>query len=75
VGHLVTPLADNGEQVQADQVRAFIENLHGFNGIIGEYDFRDGSQRGLTEDNVMMMRWDAAENTWTAVSRLGGQPL
>ena len=64
-----------GPEASAEQVRAFIENLHGFNGIIGEYDFRDGSQRGLTEDDVMMMRWDAAKNTWTAVSRLGGQPL
>jgi branched-chain amino acid transport system substrate-binding protein len=71
----VEALRTIGPSATADQVRAFIENLHGFNGIIGEYDFRDGSQRGLTEDNVMMMRWDAAENTWTAVSRLGGQPL
>jgi branched-chain amino acid transport system substrate-binding protein len=71
----VEALRKVGPSASADQLRTFIENLHGFNGILGEYDFRDGSQRGLTEGNVMMMRWDSTKETWVAVSRLGGQPL
>jgi branched-chain amino acid transport system substrate-binding protein len=59
----------------AEQVRGYIAGLHGYTGLSGDYDFRDGSQRGLTEQNVMLVRWDADKETWNAVSRPGGQPL
>jgi branched-chain amino acid transport system substrate-binding protein len=71
----VDALRTMGPSATADQLRAFIEGLHGFHGILGDYDFRDGSQRGLTQGDVMMMRWDRARDSWTAVSQLGGQPL
>jgi len=38
------------------------------------YDFRDGSQRGLTESNGIMVRWDAGRDTWVAISKFGGAP-
>ena len=44
-------------------------------GITGTYDFRDGSQRGLTEQNGIMVRWDAGRDTWVAISKFGGAPL
>jgi branched-chain amino acid transport system substrate-binding protein len=64
-----------GPDAGADQIRQYIENLHDYIGINGVYDFRDGSQRGLTEHNLMVMRWDIDKGTWSAVSGLGGGPL
>lgn len=64
-----------GPDATAAQVRTSIAGLHGFTGISGDYDFRDGSQRGLTERNVMVMRWDSGKDTWSAVSRPGGVPI
>lgn len=64
-----------GPDAPSTRLREYIASLHGFTGVSGEYDFRDGSQRGLTDKNVMVMRWDNDKGTWTAVSRLGGTPL
>jgi branched-chain amino acid transport system substrate-binding protein len=64
-----------GPDAGADQIRQYIENLHDYIGINGVYDFRDGSQRGLTEHNLMIMRWDIDKGTWSAVSGLGGGPI
>ena len=56
------------------QLRDYLAGLHGFSGLNGAYDFRDGSQRGLTEKNGIMVRWDAARDTWVAISKFGGAP-
>lgn len=70
----ISALRSLGPDATPDQIRNYIGNLHGFNGIAGSYDFRTG-QTGLTESNIMIMRWDPAKVTWTAVSKLGGTPL
>jgi branched-chain amino acid transport system substrate-binding protein len=57
------------------QLRDYLSALHGFSGANGTYDFRDGSQRGLTEKNGIMVRWDAARDTWVAISKFGGAPV
>ncbi len=57
------------------QLRDYLSDLHGFSGANGTYDFRDGSQRGLTEKNGIMVRWDAGRDTWVAISKFGGAPL
>jgi branched-chain amino acid transport system substrate-binding protein len=64
-----------GPDASAEQIRNYIEKLHGFVGLAGDYDFRDGSQRGLTEKNLLIMRWDPPKGTWSAVSALGGGPM
>lgn len=64
-----------GPNATAAQLKNYIEGLHGFNAVAGEYDFRDGGQRGLTVRNVVIMRWDPAKVGWVAVSQLGGLPL
>jgi len=64
-----------GPDASAEQIRAHIANLHDYIGINGVYDFRDGSQRGLTEHNLMIMKWDSDKGTWSAVSGLGGGPM
>jgi len=64
-----------GTGATAAQIHDYLEGLHGFPGITGIYDFRDGSNRGLSEKDVMVMRWDADRTTWTTVSKYGGLPL
>ncbi len=71
----IAALRTVGPAATAGQLKNYIEGLHGFTGVAGEYDFRDGGQRGLTERNVVIMRWDAAKVGWVAVSQLGGLPL
>jgi branched-chain amino acid transport system substrate-binding protein len=72
---VISALRALGPQATAEQLRTYLANLHGFSGVSGDYDFRDGSQRGLGERNIAAMRWDEARGTWTVVSRLGGEPL
>jgi branched-chain amino acid transport system substrate-binding protein len=64
-----------GTNATAAQFRAYLSDLHGFAGANGVYDFRDGSQRGLTEANAIMVRWDTGRDTWVAISKFGGEPL
>lgn len=64
-----------GLDASAAQVRAYVENLHGFVGANGRYDFRKTPRRGLDDANVVIARWDAARDGWTAMSRPGGVPL
>jgi branched-chain amino acid transport system substrate-binding protein len=64
-----------GLNASAADLKAYLLQLHGFAGANGVYDFRDGSQRGLTEQNGIMVRWDAGRDTWVAISKFGGVPL
>lgn len=64
-----------GPDATADQLRAHLANLHGYVGLYGEYDFRDGSQRGLSADNVIVQRYDASKPGFVAVTDFGGRPL
>jgi branched-chain amino acid transport system substrate-binding protein len=52
-----------------------IEQMHGFAGTVGVFDFRDGSQRGVGLNGLVIARWDAAKKTWATVSEPGGKPL
>ena len=72
---LIDALRHTGLDASPDTIRAYIESLHGFAGINGIYDFRDGSQRGLTENTAIVIRYDAASSTFTGVSKAGGAPL
>ena len=72
---VIDALRHVGSDAPADKIRDFMANLHGYQGITGPYDFRDGSNRGLNANGVVVMRWDVAKTTWTPVSRPGGAPL
>ena len=54
-----------GTNATAAQLHAYIEGLHGFMGIAGAYDFRDGSNRGISAADTVMMRWDGSKDNWT----------
>jgi branched-chain amino acid transport system substrate-binding protein len=61
---LIDALRHVGPDAKADAIRDYIENLHGFAGICGMYDFRGGNQRGLTADDVVVFRWDVPKGDW-----------
>lgn len=64
-----------GLNATASQIRDYLTALRGWAGVAGLYDFRAIPQRGVGTDNAVMARWDAAKNSWVAVSKLGGDPL
>jgi branched-chain amino acid transport system substrate-binding protein len=62
-----------GPDATATQVRDFIVQLHGFIGINGVYDFRDGTQRGLTVNGNILVRFDPSTKRFIAVTGPGGK--
>ncbi len=68
----VAALNTIGFGATAVQMKAFIDHLHGFAGVYGIYDFRDGSQRGLAPSNGIVVKWDSARDYWVPVSKFGG---
>jgi hypothetical protein len=42
---------------------------------MGRYDFTAVPQRGLTEQSVFVVRWDAQRDWWQAVSGAAGEAL
>jgi branched-chain amino acid transport system substrate-binding protein len=72
---VVDALRKLGPDATAAQLHAYLENLHGYVGISGTYDFRGGNQRGLTLDDVVITRWDEATGGITTVAMHGGVPL
>ena len=72
---LIDAVRHLGPDAKASDIRDYIENLHDFAGICGFYDFRGGNQRGLTADNVLVLRWDNGKSDWvTAGSARGKGP-
>jgi branched-chain amino acid transport system substrate-binding protein len=72
---VVDALRHVGTDATPDAIRAYLEGLHGWAGINGLYDFRDGSQRGLAENTAIIIHWNAADATFRGVSKPGGAPL
>ena len=44
-------------------------------GVSGLYDYTKSPQRGLTLDDVLITRWDATADKWSAVSQPTGTPI
>jgi branched-chain amino acid transport system substrate-binding protein len=70
---LVDAFRHLGFNATADQLHAYMESLHGWSGVNGTYDFRDGSQRGVTERSIVVYHWDPAKADFAAISRPGGE--
>jgi branched-chain amino acid transport system substrate-binding protein len=64
-----------GFDAQPAQIRDYIDNLRGWSGINGTYDFRAYPQRGIGIESVIVQRWDPATERGIAVSRPGGAVL
>ncbi len=59
----------------AAQLHDYLENLQGYAGIDGIYNFVRVKQRGLDLSNTIVVRWDSSAQDWTPVSKLTGTPL
>jgi ABC-type branched-subunit amino acid transport system substrate-binding protein len=71
---IVAGLRKLGPAATGPALNAYIQNLHGWSGINGEYDFRS-NQGGLTSNSLVMVVWNAAKKTFVPASRPGGAPL
>jgi branched-chain amino acid transport system substrate-binding protein len=69
---LINAIRHFGPTATAAQIHDYIENLHGFAGINGLYDFRTGDQRGLEDKSVKVFRWNDLAKRFVAVSGPGG---
>jgi branched-chain amino acid transport system substrate-binding protein len=71
----VEALRKFGPSATPVQVRDYVSSVQNWPGINGRYDFVKEPQRGLGDDSVVMVRWNAAGQSWTALSKPGGAPL
>ena len=69
---LVAALRATGPSATPEQVQQYLQNLHGYAGIYGIYDFRDGSQRSVGEMSGIIDTWDPNKKAFVAVSKPGG---
>jgi branched-chain amino acid transport system substrate-binding protein len=72
---VIDALRKIGPTATAAQLHTYLEGLHDYTGITGTYDFRDGSQRGLTVNSTLIMRWDPDKSDFVSVSKAGGAPM
>lgn len=63
-----------GTNATADQIHDYIETLHGFAGVNGLYDFRDGGQRGIGSQAIVVDKWDPVKKAFIVLSKPGGSP-
>jgi branched-chain amino acid transport system substrate-binding protein len=64
-----------GPAASATQIRDFIAGLKGEPGIDGFLDFPASPQRGLSDTNAVVTRWEPAKKAWVVLSQPGGLPL
>ncbi len=72
---LVDALRKLGPDASAAKLKAYLSTSQGFTGVNGPYDFKAEPQRGLGSKNIVMVRYDQKDGSFTAVSKLGGSPL
>jgi branched-chain amino acid transport system substrate-binding protein len=72
---LVTALRELSPGASAPKLRDYLVKLKGWVGTNGFYDFVAMPQRGLGDNNVVMVRWDGEHSNGVAVSAFGGAPL
>jgi branched-chain amino acid transport system substrate-binding protein len=69
---VIDALRKLGPNASGADLQGYIEKLTSYVGITGTYNFADGNQRGLTVDDLLIMRWDNDKSDFVAVSKLGG---
>jgi len=72
---LVDALRAVGPDASPVALRDHILHLKSYAGIDGVYDFETVPQRGLSDANVVVARWDGDRTRWEVVSRPTGIPL
>lgn len=69
---VISAIRHIGVSATADQIRDYIDNLHGFAATSGIYDFGDSEQRGLTINALVIDKWDPSTNEFAPASAPGG---
>jgi branched-chain amino acid transport system substrate-binding protein len=69
---VISALRAVGPDASAEQLRNWLLNLHGWAGIDGLYDFRDGSQKGLSMNAMVIYRWDQGRSAFVVSSGAAG---
>jgi ABC-type branched-subunit amino acid transport system substrate-binding protein len=72
---MIDALQRFGFDLTAAQLHTYIAGLKGWVGADGRYDFVANPQRGLSDTNCLVVRWEPGSGTWVGVSKLGGAPL
>jgi branched-chain amino acid transport system substrate-binding protein len=67
-------LAHRGIDASADQIHDYIESLHGLAGVNGIYDYRDGGQRGIGAQAIVVDKWDPKAKAFVVMTKPGGSP-
>ncbi len=71
---VIDALRSVGPDATGEQLRAWVAKQNAYPGIAGIYNFTN-DMHGLTVDDMLVMRWDAAKSGWVTVSNFGGTPL
>ncbi len=69
---IIDTLKHVGVNASAQQIHNYIEKIHDFAGVIGIYNYTDGSQRGIGLNSVVVEQWSPKKKDWFAVSSSGG---
>jgi branched-chain amino acid transport system substrate-binding protein len=72
---VVSVLRALGPEASAAQLRDGILRLRRFASAAGFYDFSSGDQHGLSQDAILVIRWDPKSGRSVVVSAPGGAPL
>ncbi len=72
---VVAGLRKLGTNATSAQLKDFIANLTGFDGVDGVYDFKKYPQRGLGPESSTVTTYDPKNKAWVWLSKPGGAPL
>lgn len=64
-----------GADANAQKLRTYLNNLKGWTGVNGPYDYKANPQRGIGANNIVIVRYDAASGQGVGVSKPGGEPI
>lgn len=69
---VLSALRTLGTDATPDQIRTYVNGIHGLPGVEAVFDFRSGDMRGLPTDAARMLQWDKTKETWYVASGPGG---
>jgi branched-chain amino acid transport system substrate-binding protein len=62
-----------GLDATAAQLHDYVEHLQGWAGINGIYRFQGNTQRGVTQNSIVVFQWNPSRHDFVAVSKPGGR--
>ena len=71
----IAALRAAGTDATPDQIRSYVNGIHGLPGVQAVFDFRSGDMRGIPTDAARILQWDKTKETWYIASGPGGAKL